>query len=123
MELFKMGDVDFTKCIRMGTYKVNSKDVYNEWVDGNYKTHRDIVRSKVKGTFSLYFTDASKEEEFFDILNSITGTGGQTPVSVYVNNHHEVRDVEVFIDIDPSNEKPYMGLNKYGGFELSLEEA
>lgn len=122
MELFKMGEIDFTKCIKASTYKVNSKDVYNEWTDGNYKVHRDVVRSKVEGTFSLYFQTVEKEQEFFDTLNSLTGTGGHTPVSVYVNNHHEIRDIEVFIEIDPTNEKPFMGLSEYEGFELKLTE-
>lgn len=122
MELFRIGDTDLTTHILVPTYKVNRQDNYNEWVDGNGKTHHDIYRTSVSGTFTLKFTEHEKYFEFLELLKTHTGAGGYTPVSVYVNNKNEVANINAFIDIKPANTLPLYGVGEYEGFEVNIEE-
>lgn len=122
MRLFSINGKDLTHYITVPSYIMNSKDVYNEWVDANGLTHRDVYRTKVSGKFTMLFTDHDEYFDFLKLINEHKGTGGYVPVSLYVNNLNTIVNTDVYIEMEPANTLPYFGINKYDGFEVSIVE-
>ena len=124
MELFMIGDDDFTNFITVPSYKVNYGPVYNTWTDANYKQHRDILRYKVQGSFKLLFDTEEDLNRFLDdIYNFEDITTGTVPIKVYVNNLSNQQEIDAFISFAMANEKPYFGVKQHDGFEVKVEEA
>ena len=124
MELFMIGDDDFTNFITVPSYKVNYGPVYNTWTDANYKQHRDILRYKVQGSFKLLFDTEEDLNRFLDdVYNFEDITTGTVPIKVYVNNLSNQQEIDAFISFAMANEKPYFGVKQHDGFEVKVEEA
>lgn len=119
--LFSIDGLDFTHCIKMGTYEVNKNDVYNEWTDGFGINHHDIYRTRIQGSFEMYFTN---ESEYYDFLNYVDvnkEAGGYLPVSLFINNKNDwENNVKIFLTMSPKNEIPYLGMGKYNGFTVNI---
>lgn len=122
MEQFKMGGTDYTSKIKMGTYKVNSQPVYEEWTDGNYLTHRVVTRRRLSGSFTMLFDDPVEYYEFLYKVQDLTGIEGYTTASLYVNNLHTIQDANVYISLEPINLVPYFGAKSHDGFTISINE-
>lgn len=122
MKLLVIDGVDLTSYIPMGEYEVNKTLVYNEWVDGNYKHHRDVVRTQIKGTIKLHHHSLEQYEEFVSLITKSRLSSGYIPVQIYCNNTMTVEHTKVFFDWSPENMLPYIGSDKYEGFTITLEE-
>ena len=102
--LFKVGDTDYTRKIRQGTYVVNSYDSYSEWTDANYKIHRSIVRSQLSGSFTMYFGNQSEFQGFLYALKRAKIKEGLYRIGLQSNNQDRFYPAaEVFIDFAPKN--------------------
>lgn len=124
--LFKMGVYDLTEHIVVPTYKVNEQPEYEEWKDANYTVHREIVRTKVKGSFSVVFSSLSEYEEFLQAVEDHTIEDGSTQVTVYLHNkaHDDqgiTKQAYLFIDFDPQDALPIMG-SEDSEFEITVSE-
>lgn len=123
MELFIIGDHDYTEFITVPSYKINNGPVYNEWTDANYKKHRDILRYKITGTFKMLFNTEEDLNQFLDdIYNYEDASGGYIPVTVYVNNLSNQQTIDAYISFTLANDKPYYGVKEHEGFEIKVEE-
>ncbi len=127
MQLFIINETDFTQFIEVPSYRVNEVDISDDWKDGNYVMHKNIVRSQIKGSFSVKFTNIADFDNFFTVINEnkiATGDhSGAVLTSVYVNNKNEVKSAYLFITADPANTKPLFAAPSYDGFEVTIEEA
>lgn len=124
MELFVVNNLDFTQHIKVPSYKVNREDVYEEWEDSNYSTHREVTRKRVSGSFTLIYDDITELDTFFDTIEvekTVSGDGS-VPMTVYLNKQHETADIIAFINYTPANEKPIFGVEKVNGFEVTIKE-
>ena len=83
MVLAKLGETDITKYINEKSYKMVSEPVFNEWTDANYTKHRDEVRRRIKGSFTLGFVQDS-ELTAFNTLLATCKSGNLLTISVYV---------------------------------------
>ena len=123
MELFMIGDNDYTQYITVPSYKVNYVPVYNTWTDANYTTHRDILRYKVSGSFKMLFNTEEELNQFLDdIYNNEDASGGYIPIKVYVNNLSNQQDIDAYVSFTLANDKPYYGIKEHEGFEVKVEE-
>lgn len=124
MELFVVNGIDFTQHIKVPSYKVNRDDVYEEWEDSNYITHREITRGKVSGSFTMLFDDATELEDFYDTIETEREASdcGTVDMTVYLNKQHTTAQITAFITYTPSNEKPFYGVEKVSGFEVTIKE-
>lgn len=123
MELFMIGDNDYTQYITVPSYKVNYAPVYNTWTDANYITHRDTLRYKVSGSFKMLFNTEEELNQFLDdIYNNEDASGGYIPIKVYVNNLSNQQDIDAYISFTLANDKPYYGVKEHEGFEVKVEE-
>ena len=125
-QLFIVNENDFTQFIEVPSYKVNENDISDDWEDGNRRKHKYIIRSQIKGTFTLKFTNIEDYDNFFSVINEnkiATGEySGAVLASVYVNNKNEVKSAYVVVTADPADTKPLFASPSYDGFEVSIEE-
>lgn len=92
---------DFTDCIKLPSYDVNSEDVNEDWEDANYEMHRIIARKKITGKFEMIFPTMERQKEFFYRLEQskqLNGFGiAYVELKVHVNNVLDPRPGEVTI--------------------------
>ena len=136
MSLFKMGNNDYTRFITMPSYKVNSKPVTKEYQDVNMTTHKEFIRNKVSGSFTLkFFDDSSYDEaysgrtaaqnfqEFFNDYERQRAANGLITITVYVNNLNTTKQIQAYMEMEPADTMPYMNGGKtYDGFDVTITE-
>ena len=122
MQLFQVAGVDLTQHITVPSYIVNEKDVCKEWEDANYITHRNIIRTRVEGKFTMRFMEKEKYYNFLELVKNNKTVSGYIPVSLYVNNLHKVVATNVFLEFMPANTVPLFKRGTYNGFEVKVVE-
>lgn len=98
MVFFQIGSTDLTDYADIQNYNVNQEDVFEEWTDGNYVTHRVVTRTRISGTVKLGFKDAVAWAAFQTLLTSQRNINGYYPVTLYVNNTGDTVTTNVFLD-------------------------
>ena len=95
---FQIGSTDLTPYIDVQNFKVNSEDVYETWTDGNFIEHREITRSRVRGTIKIGFKDRADLTSFLTLLSNNRNANGYYPVQIFVNNLNTTSSINVFMD-------------------------
>ena len=98
--LFKISTTDLTAYEWTEQHKVNRDDVFTTWVDGNWNTHREIVRSRVSGTVVLGFKRETDFSAFITLLSTAQNANGYYPITVWCSNTNTSETVNAFLDID-----------------------
>lgn len=99
-------------------YSVNSKDLFNEWVDGNYITHRNVYRRVVTGSVVLTFTSSADLDAFADLMaESVTHV-----VELYVNNLQETKTINAYIETSGKMALNYQNTPGLWSLTLNIEE-
>lgn len=119
--LVKIGSTDITKHILTGSYSVNATDVYHKWTDANQVEHRDVVRQRVSGGFTLKFLTASDYSAFIKLVKDNKALDSSLPASLYVVNEDEQRDVKVYYKMSPGVYKN-LGGRRYMAFRFEVTE-
>ncbi len=99
---FKIGSTDLTNYADIQNFDVNQEDVYQEWTDGNWIHHREVVRTRIQGTFQLGFKDQAAWDAFCTLQNTARHKAGFFPVTVWVNNLGVTATIDAFLDITGS---------------------
>ena len=121
--LFIVGGVlDLTEYITVPSYKVNLRDVYEEWTDNNKTTHQDVVAKKVQGSFSVHFETLEEYLTFIATMKELKKQNRAYDCSVYCNDMLEAYNIEMFIDYDPPNVMPYIGIKDYDAIEIEVSQ-
>lgn len=140
--LYTINWVDFTDCIKLPTYDVNSEDINEDWDDANYETHRIVTRKRISGKFEMIFPTMTRYKEFLNYLElskQLNGSGiAYVELKVHVNNVLDTRaDVNIantrcinyigkfFIKIDNNAWiQPIFGhYDKYSPLSITIQEA
>ena len=121
--LASINGTDITQYVLSESYKINQKDEYNEWTDANRVNHRDIIRTRVEGAFELQFKigDEIPYNNFVALIKDNT-VSGVLPITVFVNNVNETKEINVFYEYLPVMVKNVRSNKYYKSFKLSLEE-
>ena len=98
--LFFIGGTDLTKWEQTDKHEVNREDVYEEWADGNWTTHRVIARTRVSGTVILSFPRAADYAAFLSLLTSARDASGYYNVKVYCSNTGTLEEIQAFLDVN-----------------------
>lgn len=96
---FKIGTTDLTEYADIQNHNINQEDVYQDWTDGNWIAHREIVRTRISGSFQLGFKDSTAWEAFLALLSTQRNAAGYYPVTVYVNNTGAEETINAFLDL------------------------
>ena len=134
---------NFTDCIPIPDYKVNNEDITEEWEDGNYDLHSNVVQTRIRGTLTLRFPNRLRLNKFLECLkyNEELYGRGRVRLRVQVNNELDLDDLDdpspaplaelhpmVYEDFfkikwDPDWTLPYYGTsNDYSGSSMEIEE-
>lgn len=120
--LFIVNGVDITQNITVPSYKVNEFSVSSEWNDANEVTHKDVIRKRVKGSFTVLFDNPTDYTNFLQLIDENTTPGDYVIATVYLNNKNRVVTRNFFINMEPQNEMPFMGRKELDGFDIDIEE-
>lgn len=83
---FKIGNTDFSEHIDRQNYAVDNETVTVPWTDINGTEHRDFVRTRLSGRFTLGYSDASAFAAAIAAISAALATNGYASCSVYANN-------------------------------------
>lgn len=120
--LFKIGDNDYTQFITVPSYKVNREKEEVEWVDVTKTKHKEIVRTRVVGDFSMWFDDIDDLYRFLDDIENNTTTGNFIHAFVYEQKRRELVESDFFINFTLVNDKPFFKVKSHSPFTVSIEE-
>ena len=100
MQTIMIGTTPITDLIVNGTYKMDAKDQYESWKDGNYREHRVIVTSKVEGSFDVVLkSDGTSLADFVDIIEAAE-TNGVITALVDVTNKGSAKAISAYYELD-----------------------
>lgn len=97
MAILNLGGVDYSGNIVVGSYNVNSTDVYSSWTDANCVEHRHIQRQRVTGSFDMEFRTMAQYEAFVDHLKEQRNQQGWIPCYLFVNNLKIAKSCKMFV--------------------------
>ena len=120
--LVKIGTTDITKHIIAESYDVNEEDVYNEWTDANKVKHRDVTRQKIVGTFTLKFNTDKEYAYFVNLIKTSRTAARLLPMTVYVVNADENREVKMIYSFKPKVARSLTGGKTYQSFDFEVEQ-
>ena len=120
--LVRIGTTDITKHIIAESYDVNEEDVYNEWTDANKVKHRDTIRQKIVGTFTLKFNTDKEYAYFVNLIKTSRTAARLLPMTVYVVNADENREVKMIYSFKPKVARSLTGGKTYRSFDFEVEQ-
>ena len=95
---------DLTNYIVDGSYSIDTNDSYESWQDGNFREHRIVVASKVKGSVEILCSNHDNTISLSDLLayfQSAT-TNSVVTLGVYVPNTNSFELIECYVDMKAS---------------------
>ena len=92
--------VDMTGSMDQQNYGLNRSEVYQSWTDGNWKDHRDVVRTRVSGAVKLGFSSESDYTAFLTSFAAAALADGTVKIKAYVNNVQTVCEFYAFTDME-----------------------
>jgi hypothetical protein len=122
MEMFMIGDNDYTKYITVPSYKVNKNPITTEWTDVLKTKHQEVVRTRIEGTFSMLFDDPVELDKFLDDVENNMTTGNYIHLKVYENKRRDLIESDFFIEFELQNDRPYFRIKTHETFEVQIEE-
>lgn len=122
MVFLKIGSTDVSSHIDIQNYAVNAVDVYDEWVDGNWVTHRVVTRQRVEGTCEVGFAKAAEYDAFVALLASARQNGGWYNINCYLHNTGENVDAEAYIDTDGAAKWDLANSRQWQTIKLKITE-
>lgn len=123
MQLLNIAGEDFTNLITVPSYQVNNNDVYTTWTDANHIEHRYRTRTKVSGSFTMFFPTVEDYHLFRRTIQNNKNSLGYIPnCIVYCNNTNITIQVDLFIDFTLSDILPVIGNNQNEELQVTITE-
>lgn len=101
--LIIIGGVDLTPYVEIGSYKVGSSNEYTTWIDANYRTHREIERTRIKGEAVMSFINGyDNRMTLSDMLGVIASATAYdvTTIDVYDMSKGEMATINAYVDVE-----------------------
>lgn len=118
----EIAGVDITSNLIIGQYKVNRSDVYESWTDANGRTHRNVYRTRVSGSFDVFFRKLEDYTAFVNAYEAARNPAGVVPCKLFVNNSSENADVDAYISFAPVLSVDGTMQDMVQQFEITVEE-
>lgn len=122
MELFILNGVDYTNKITVPSYKVQSEPVTKTWEDATYTNHIDVLRYRIKGSFTMYFDDNEELTSFLTELANSTAIDNYVSATLYDNRLNMQKESRYTFKIELINNRPYFGRKQHDGYNVTIEE-
>ena len=122
MELFKIGENDYTSNIVVPSYKVNKANEVSEWVDVTKTKHQDVERTKVAGDFNMLFETLEELDAFLDDVDNNITTGNYIHAYAYDNRSRQLVESDYFISFELTNDRPFYRVKAHDPINVKIEE-
>lgn len=121
--LLVVNDKDMTPYINGDSYKVNSKDQYESWQDGNFVEHRVIVRKRIEGSFELflYGYNGMTYQTFLQNWTAAENNGVVT-MGVWVQDLNMFKAIQAYYDFTGTKHKELINGNMLDRITVSIKE-
>lgn len=124
--IFKLNNTDWTANVIAGTYQINRIDVVNEWIDGYKVKHKDKCRTRVTGSFDMFFRTQAEYTSFMSSLESAQNPStGAYYCSFKINNvstNNQLSSHECFLDIQSTRNLKADFTEYFEKFTVEVEE-
>ncbi len=120
--LYSINGIDITKNIITNSYSMNAEDVYEEWTDANYRKHREVIRQRVGGRFTLKFLTEETYTDFVSLVANCKSASGSVPVTAFVTNQNREVEAEMYIAFSPQVYKTKANGKVITSFEVEVSE-
>jgi len=101
MTILNINGTDFSGNVEVGSYKVNTNDVFSSWTDANGANHRQITRQQISGSFKMGFRSMEDYSEFINKAFTTRDSEGWVPCYLYVNNLNTSKSCKMYISFTP----------------------
>ena len=123
MTLLTINGHDYTKNITVPSWAVSKLEVATTWTDGNYVTHRDVIRTRVTGQFT--FKDRNGGSDYTAFLSDLAAVKQNTnayTITVYCNNTETSETINAFLTWTPNSTRTGGGPIVMDAFIVNIEE-
>ena len=120
--LFKIGNDDYSTSIIEGSYKVYKEPVTFDWEDGNYVKHKEHLRDRTSGSFSMRFKSWTAYTTFLSKLEAVR-TGTKYALTVFAQNKNVAVTGNFFVKLPTELRESNDNTFTPGQFTITIEEA
>lgn len=120
--IVKIGGYDLTSIALVGAYEVNNIEEYTEWVDARGITHRDLIRTKVQGSFDVMFKDINVFDLFVSTLRLNKKQTNTYECELMCNNTNTSKICDCFVDFKPVRSQDGIGNDRFEPFTIEIKE-
>lgn len=113
---------DMTGSIDLQNYGLNREDVFQSWTDGNWTDHRDVVRTRIRGTVTLGFRSETTYHTFLSGLAGAKLADGTVQLQAYVNNVQTVCSFYAFVDTAGAGRWDLVNARQWQTLTLQISE-
>lgn len=123
LTLFEINGNDLTDFMDIQNYDVQKEPIYEEWTDGNYVKHRNVVRTRIKGKFKLGFRDSTDVSAFLTVLANNVQPGNYYVADVFTNDDNTLNsNVSVFLSDVAMIKRDLVNARVWHEYTLEVEE-
>lgn len=121
--ILKIGGVDFTRCVIVGSHTINDVDIPTyTWTDGSGRTRKSGIKVKAMGSVDLHMRDDTYLQQFRDVMKNMKDEGGCYEVTTFINNTGEDRTFRAFLSATPAED--FIGHRKtLADFSVTIKES
>lgn len=120
--VFKIGNNDYSGHVIAGTYNVNEYDEYTLWEDANKREHRDVIRTRIEGSFDMFFNSAEDFQTFYQTYKAAADASGLTPITVMNNTTNTLVSINAYIDFELVRNRHDNWQDYYEVFSVNVKE-
>lgn len=124
MANFKIGNTDFGGHVIAGTYSVSNDVIYKVWTDGNGHNHRTPKRSKMQGSFDMFFRTMEQYQSFIAAIEASKTANVNSYVSATLTDNISNADIEskYYLDFKPVRNRDANWKDYFETFTVTVEE-
>lgn len=125
MSMFIIGTQDYSNRVVAGAYSVYNEDIYEEWTDANFKKHKNIVTTKLRGSFDMLFKTIEEYNDFLTDINANKNSSGAVLVTLKSNNRVAPNDMVTtycWLDFKPTRNRNGLWKDYIERLTIEVEE-
>lgn len=122
MILFKIGNTDYTSHINAQDFRVNNNEVFSSWTDINGSEHRDHIRKKISGRFTLGYSSLTDYATAVAALESALATNGYAACQVYAVNDGTTHSINAYLTFEGLGKYDFKNDRQWQTLEVQITE-
>ena len=124
--IFKIGNTDpgdYSNRVIAGSYNVQTNPIFKSWTDANELEHRTFIRTRIEGTFDMYFKTLAEYNAFTALIASTRAADYTVPCSVLSNTTDTLIEGDFYIEFAPVRNRNGSWEDYMERFTVTIKEA